>query len=84
MPYELVQQYWLAWGGDAESTRTDDYVGIRELAPSRNGQRRVRETDGTHLHDVVLSDRPLTCRTRELPSICTTTETRKALVTLAA
>jgi hypothetical protein len=28
--------------------------------------------------------RPLTCRTRELPSICTTTETRKALVTMAA
>src|SRR5881296_2477799 len=43
-------------GGDAESTRTDDYVGIRELAPSRNGQRRVRETDGTRLHNVVLSD----------------------------
>src|SRR2546430_15445785 len=43
-------------GGDAESTRTDDYVGIRELAPSRNGQRRVRETDGTRLHKVVLSD----------------------------
>src|SRR6266487_3231472 len=42
--------------GDAESTRTDDYVGIRELAPSRNGQRRVRETDGTRLHNVVLSD----------------------------
>ena len=37
-------------GGDAESTRTDDYVGIRELAPSRNGHRRVRETDGTRLH----------------------------------
>src|SRR5438105_15544060 len=43
-------------GGDAESTRTDDDVGIRELAPSRNGQRRVRETDGTRLHNVVLSD----------------------------
>src|SRR2546421_12877522 len=43
-------------GGDAESTRTDDYVGIRELAPSRNGQRRVRESDGTRLHNVVLSD----------------------------
>src|SRR5438552_17822905 len=43
-------------GGDAESTRTDDYVGIREVAPSRNGQRRVRETDGTRLHNVVLSD----------------------------
>src|SRR5260370_23549452 len=40
-------------GGDAESTRTDDYVGIRELATSRNGQRRVRETDGTRLHNVV-------------------------------
>src|SRR5262245_52554659 len=36
-------------GGDAESTRTDDDGGIRELAPSRNGQRRVRETDGTCL-----------------------------------
>src|SRR5438309_2210318 len=43
-------------GGDAESTRTGDYVGIRELAPSRSGQRRVRETDGTRLHNVILSD----------------------------
>ena len=50
MPYELVQQYWLAWVVMLSPRALTTTSEIRELAPSRNGQRRVRETDGTRLH----------------------------------